>query len=107
MPPHGYLNGVLAFGFSAGVGDFVAHIELRDSDSSVLWTRPEPWPFTVGQQAAAVYAEPIERWLRKTGGYYFLIRVEPSGMEHQIHFEVTDSPGPAREAEQPDADDAE
>lgn len=99
VSPHGYLNGVLVVGLEGGLGDFTAEVDLCNADGHVVWARDEPWAFNLGTKAAAVLAHPIQRWLREQGPYYFRVRVHPGDREHQIHFEVTASPGPAEVAE--------
>jgi len=65
MPPHGAFNGILAVGFSGGIGHFEADVELRDADDKRLWRRPTgKWTFDVGPGLpSAVLAEQVIYWL--------------------------------------------
>ena len=91
VPAHAALNGILAIGFSGGLGHFEAEVELRNADGHTLWQRPEGhWAFDLGpgDQGGAVLVEQVKYWLTQLGQYHYWVRLEPSGAEHQIHFEV-------------------
>lgn len=106
VPSNGFLNGVLAVGFTDGLGSFELEIEIRDVEDHVLWQRPEGrWPFEIGPGGphAAVLAEQVRHWFTQPGRYYFLVRLLPSGEEHRIPFEVGRQIGPLERADEPPA----
>lgn len=90
VTPHAAVNGILAIGFSGGLGHFEATIELRNADGHTVWRRAEPWPFDLGpgEQGGAILAEQVRHWLTQLGQYHYYVRLEPSGQEHQIDFDV-------------------
>ena len=101
VPPHAYLNGVLALGFSEGLGHFEVTIELQDLDGHTLWERPEgPWVFDIGpgERNAAVLVQQVQYWFREPGRYRFVVRLQPE-VEHVIQFEVGRQIGPAAAAQ--------
>ena len=101
VPPHAALNVVLAVGFSEGVGNFNAQVDLLDIDGNVLWQRPSgEWEFELGpgEKNAAVLAEQVQYWITQSGIYHFRIRLAPTQEEYQILFEVAEKIGPAQEA---------
>jgi hypothetical protein len=87
---HAALNGILAIGFSGGLGHFEAQIELRNVDGHILWRRPEPWAFDLGpgEQGGAVLVQQVMYWFTQLGQYHYWVHLEPSGQESQIPFEV-------------------
>ena len=97
VPPHAFLNGILAVGFSGGLGHFEATIEIRDIDDLTLWERPGGiWEFDLGPEGnAAVLIEPVRYWFRQPGQYHFWIRLQPSEAQHAIRFQVGRQVGPA------------
>lgn len=106
VPSHAFLNGILAIGFSEGLGHFEATIELRNVDSQTLWERPEgPWVFDIGpsDRNAAILVEQVKYWFTEPGRYHFWIRLQPSQVEHVIQFEVGRHIGPAAAAAQDDS----
>lgn len=105
VPPHGFLNGILAVGFSEGLGHFEVAVDLLDIDGNVLWTRADgAWSITLGpgESNAAVLAERVQYWFKQPGRYHFRIRLTPED-EHQILFEVAAKIGPGEKA--PDGDE--
>jgi len=77
VPPNAFLNGILAIGFTEGLGHFELEIELRN-----------------------VLAEQVRYWFTQPGRYHFWMRLSPSEEEHRIPFEVGRQIGPL---ERPDA----
>ena len=105
VPSHAHLNGILVVGFSGGLGHFEAQIELRNADSHTLWQRPSgPWAFDLGpgERGGAILAEQVQYWLTQQGQYHYWVRLEPSGGEHQVQFEVHSEIAPT-ELEQGDS----
>ena len=96
VPSHAYLNGILAVGFSGGLGHFQATIEIRDIDDQTLWERPSGvWEFDLGPEGnAAVLIEPVRYWFTQPGAYHFWIRLQPSQEAHLIRFQVGRQIGP-------------
>lgn len=97
VAPHGFINGILALGFSEGLGHFTVALELRNVDGHTLWRRPEPWEFDIGpsERSAAVLVQQVRDWVTQPGRYHYWIRLEPTGDEHVIQFEVGRQIGPA------------
>jgi hypothetical protein len=89
-PPFAHLRGILAVGFSAGVGEFRVDVELRNVDEQVLWRRAEPWIFRVGpgDASGAMVAEQVEYFFTELGNYYFALRLRPPGTEFLVRLEV-------------------
>lgn len=87
---HAAVNGILAVGFSGGLGHFEASIELRNADGRTLWQHSENWIFDLGpgEQGGAVLALQVRHWLTQRGQYQYCVRLEPSGQEYLIPFEV-------------------
>jgi len=103
VPPNAFLNGILAIGFTEGLGHFELEIELRNVEDHMLWRRPEGrWEFDIGPggPSAAVLAEQVRYWFTQPGRYHFWMRLSPSEEEHRIPFEVGRQIGPL---ERPDA----
>jgi len=102
VPPNAFLNGFLAVGFTEGLGQFRATVQLCDVDGHVLWDRPEgAWEFSLGpgESASAVLVQQVQYWLREPGRYHFRIRMTPNDAEYQIPFEAARQIGPAVSAQ--------
>ena len=97
VAPHAPFNGILAVGFSGGIGHFQADIQLRDSDNKRLWSRPEGrWVFDIGPGLpSAVLAEQVTYWLKQPGAYHFWIHLPEVAQEYVIPVEVARVIGPA------------
>lgn len=97
VPPHAALQGILALGFTSGLGHFKATIEIRNVDGETLWTKESPWEFDIGpgDSNAAVLAQRVMYWFTQPGRYHFWIRLEPTGDEYEIPFEAGRQIGPA------------
>lgn len=103
VAPFAHLNAILAIGFSEGLGQFDAELDLRDIDDRVLWKKPDgAWSFALGpgEANAAVLVEQVEYWFTEPGRYLFEIRLSPTEA-HQILFEVASQVGPAQEQAEP------
>lgn len=104
IKPFAHFRAILAVGFSHGVGEFSAAIELQNVDGRVLWQTPEPWTFRVGpgETAAAIHAQGVEHWFTEAGNYYYVVRLSPGDAEHRVRFEVLPPPvAPAQPPLQP------
>ena len=107
IPPHGALAGLLAVGFSNGLGHFMADIEIRDAGDALLWARQKPWAFDVGPGLpSAVLVEMLRYWLRMPGLYRIVVRLPVLDRTYEIPFEVARVIGPASVAP-PQAPEAE
>ncbi|MCC6381231.1 MAG: hypothetical protein IT304_01925 [Dehalococcoidia bacterium] len=104
LPPFAHFRATLAVGFSHGVGEFSATIELQDADAKTLVQRPEPWTFRVGpgDPPAAMLFDTVEHWFTEPGNYYYVVRLTPAQSEFRIRFEIArrpagqqPAPGPA------------
>lgn len=97
MPTHAFFNGVLAVGFTEGLGHFKVEIELQSVDERVLWRRPEGlWEFDQGPgDPTAILVEQVRHWLADAGRYHFRVRLLPGDQEYAIPFEVGRQIGPA------------
>ena len=97
VPPNAFLNGILAIGFSDGLGHFEVEIEIRDVEDHTLWQRPGGrWEFEIGPDGpdAAVLAEQVNHWFTEPGRYHFWLRLWPTEEVHLIPFEVGRQIGP-------------
>lgn len=94
LKPFAHLQAILAVGFSHGVGEFTASVELQNVDGKALARRPEPWVFQVGpgDAQAATLADVADHWFTAPGNYYYVIRLAPGDIEHRIRFEVAMPP---------------
>lgn len=106
IPVHAHLQGALAMGFTEGVGEFTASVELRDLDNHTLWQAETPWRFRMGpgETAASVHAERVDYWFTEAGHYKFVITLEPAlagRSEYPVYFEVV-PPGRSRVRRQND-----
>jgi len=102
VPPHADLNGFLVVGFSEGLGHFEGTIQLQDLEGHTLWERPGgAWIFDMGpgERTSVVLAEEVRYWFTQPGRYRFVVRLQPSGVEHPIQFEVGRHIGPAAAAQ--------
>lgn len=97
--PHAHMSGILALGFSEGLGEYTATIELQDVEGRVLWRAEKPWRFRMGpgETAGAVHGQRVDYWFSETGRYRFVVRLEPAPrgvLEHVVHFEVAPAAEP-------------
>ena len=100
MPPHALLSGILAVGFSDGLGHFDWEVDLMDLDDNVLWTRPGgQWSFDMGpgEMNSAILTLEVRHWLTQPGKFHFRLH-RPGGLgdEHRIPFEVAERIGPSQ-----------
>lgn len=93
IQPHAHLVGIIAIGFSEGVGEFTAAIEMQAVEGRVLWRAERPWRFRMGpgEPSAAVHGEHVDYWFSEPGRYRFVIGLDPGPLgpvEHVVNFDV-------------------